>query len=131
MKYLFIVLLSLTAPTFLGCTDEIHNYSSPVTSASQYHPYAAKAADGTTIARVPEENLNDLGDQWYTDKAVGSQYGYSTYSNLAQQIYRPCDLETPEKFDGANPMAATGALERYQKGQVRALPEHNLDVGGQ
>lgn len=68
-------------------------------------------------------------DQWFSASAVNSQFGVSTEANVAAQAHRPQDLVTPSALGSPNPVATAGAVERYQKGSVRALKGMSIEAG--
>lgn len=68
-------------------------------------------------------------DYWFSASAVNSQFGASTEANVAAQAHRPQDLVNPSVLDAPNPIATSGAVERYQKGSVRALKGMSIEAG--
>lgn len=76
------------------------------------------------------EDVKASGWKWYSAQATSSNYGRATSANLAQQAANPSDLTNPRTLDAPNPQAAVGAVERYQRGEVRPLGEVSLEAGG-
>jgi hypothetical protein len=66
---------------------------------------------------------------WYSSMAVSTAFGASSRGNLAAHIVDPREIEKPAALDPPNSIAATGAVENYQTGQVRGLPEQSLEAG--
>ena len=98
-----------------GCATQS---SSPL--QNQYGPAAA-------ATRAPE---GVAPDQWFSSLAVHPSFALATNWNLGAQVIDQRELSQPRRLGGPNPMAAVGAVDRYQKGQVRALPETSLEAGG-
>jgi hypothetical protein len=69
------------------------------------------------------------GDHWYSAEAVSPWFGLSTEGNIAAQLKWVQELDSPEALGPPNPLAAVGAVGRYQRGQVRALIEQNIEAG--
>lgn len=67
---------------------------------------------------------------WYSAQGTSSNYGRATMENLAAQAARPSDLTNPRTLESPNPQAAVGAVDRYQRGEVRPLGEISLEAGG-
>lgn len=76
------------------------------------------------------EDVKASGYKWYSAQATSSNYGRATAANLAQQAANPGDLTNPRTLDSPNPQAAVGAVDRYQRGEVRPLGEISLEAGG-
>lgn len=66
---------------------------------------------------------------WYSSAAVSQSHGQATEFNLGAQLSSPEELAAPTAIGKANPISATGAVERYQTGQVRGLPEQSIEAG--
>ena len=66
---------------------------------------------------------------WFSSDAVDASFGVSTEANLAAQLAYPNELAMPQRTGSPNPVAAAGAVERYQKGEVRALREQEIEAG--
>jgi hypothetical protein len=82
--------------------------------------------------RGPKQLLAERGqldDSWFTGAAVHPDFGQATNHNLAVQMVDKERLDRPLRLGRVNPMAAVGAVERYQKGEVRALGDQNLEAG--
>lgn len=77
----------------------------------------------------PEDQPVDGSDHWYTTSAVSHDYARSMEANMELQAVNPEDLTRPAALGAPNPMAATGPIERYQKGEVRELGEVSMDAG--
>lgn len=81
-----------------------------------------------TVRFAPDKP--DVYRSWYESQYADSDFGSSIATGLAQQADNPRDLMQPRQLDAPNPQAAVGAVERYQKGQVRPLAETSLEAGG-
>jgi type IV pilus biogenesis protein CpaD/CtpE len=113
-----LTLLALLAPVsalLQGCAAQT---TSPL--QNQYGPAASatRAAGGT------------LPDFWFATGAVHPSFALATNWNLGAQVADQRELSATRALGPPNPMAAVGAVDRYQKGQVRALPEASLEAGG-
>ncbi|MDR2444262.1 MAG: hypothetical protein LBE31_12190 [Deltaproteobacteria bacterium] len=75
--------------------------------------------------------VSPLEGNWLSTKSVSRDFGLATNVSLGQEITDRTELATPKTLGKSNPMASVGAVERYQKGQVRALPEISLEAGGE
>ena len=105
----------LCAFLLAGC---VTHSSSPL--QNQYGPAMA--------ATRPPEGL--APNFWFSSLAVHPSFALATNWNLGAQVIDQRELSQPRRLGGPNPMAAVGAVDRYQKGQVRALPETSLVAGG-
>jgi type IV pilus biogenesis protein CpaD/CtpE len=70
-----------------------------------------------------------VDDYWLTRKAIHPSFGMATNYNLSRQVANSDELERPRKLGSPNPMASVGAVERYQKGEVRPLSDQTLEAG--
>jgi hypothetical protein len=68
---------------------------------------------------------------WFSTKAVSPNFGLSMNVSLGNQLANREDLVKPKKLGKPNPMSTVGAVERYQKDQVKALSDISLEAGGQ
>lgn len=76
-----------------------------------------------TVGRLTE-------GKWYGVRAVSGQLGCSVNANLAAQLVQPAELNTPAQLGAPNAVRAVGAVEAYQRGNVRELNEQKLEAGG-
>jgi type IV pilus biogenesis protein CpaD/CtpE len=79
--------------------------------------------------RLIEPVRGPLDDYWFSQAAVHPDFGAATNINLGLQVVKPEQLAAPASLGPPNPMATVGAVERYQKGEVRALGEQALEAG--
>ncbi|MDR2366732.1 MAG: hypothetical protein LBF58_01260 [Deltaproteobacteria bacterium] len=110
-----LALVCLAAMALSGCLTQT---SSPL--QNQYGPAAA-------YTRASQEPLADF---WFDTRVVHPAFGMATNWNLGAQVVDQRELGNSRALGRPNPMAAVGAVDRYQKGQVRALPETSLEAGG-
>ena len=61
--------------------------------------------------------------------AMDGEFSKATSFNLAQQVNNPERLTKPAEIGLPNNQAAVGAVERYQKGEVRDVDNDLGDVG--
>jgi hypothetical protein len=109
-----LISIFLLSPILVGCAQK----TSPL--QNQYGPRAsATKAKG-----------NFFDNMWLSAKLVHPSFAIATNNNLGLQIVRQDEITKPRPLGQPNPMAAVGAVDRYQKGQVRALPEMEITVGG-
>lgn len=88
---------------------------------------------GNTLGLVfagREKSGQPFDNYWFSDSAVSKNFAKSTNANMASQAANPNDLVKPEELGAPNPMAASGAVERYQKGEVRKLGKNSAQAGG-
>jgi hypothetical protein len=85
-------------------------------------------AEFSGLAQRPAET-GPLDNFWLTRNAVHPDFAKATNANLAVQAVRPGDLKGRRGIGAPNPMAAVGAVETYQKGEIKALPENSLSAG--
>jgi hypothetical protein len=118
MKSLSFYFSSLTIflliPFFAGCAQQTSM------TQNQYGPRAA----------ATQAKPDMFTDYWFNTKVLSPFFALATNSNLGAQIVRQDEITKPRKLGPVNPMAAVGAVDRYQKGQVRALPDVEVSVGG-
>ncbi|MDR1608096.1 MAG: hypothetical protein LBT38_06780 [Deltaproteobacteria bacterium] len=112
-KLFFISLVTLLLG-LVGCAQQTQ------TLQNQYGP--------RSTATKAEESPFD--DYWFSTRISHPNYAQATNNNLGAQIVDQKDLTEPRKVGNPNPMAAVGAVERYQKGEVRALSETEIEAGG-
>ena len=103
------------AISLAGCASQT---SSPL--QNQYGPGASASKAAPAI----------LPDYWFSTAAVHPSFALATNWNLGAQIYDQRELSATRALGPPNPMSAVGAVDRYQKGQVRGLPETSLEAGG-
>jgi type IV pilus biogenesis protein CpaD/CtpE len=53
--------------------------------------------------------------------AMNEDFGKATVFNISHSVSNPERLKNPASIGPANSQAAVGAVERYQKGQVRDI----------
>jgi hypothetical protein len=109
-----VILIFLLSPVFAGCAQT----TSPL--QNQYGPNAA----------ATQAKAGFFDNMWFSAKLIHPSFAVATNSNLGLQIVRQDEITKPRSLGQPNPMAAVGAVERYQKGQVRALSEIDVSVGG-
>jgi type IV pilus biogenesis protein CpaD/CtpE len=78
--------------------------------------------------RVAKADYHELDDFWLSSASVHPDFGAATNYNLGVQAADPERLFQPAALGRPNPMAAVGAVERYQKGQIRALGDQSLEA---
>ena len=66
---------------------------------------------------------------WFTNKAVNPSFGRAMEANLGKQYVDKYQLDVYEKLGSPNPIAAVGAVDRYQSGKVRGLSDQSVKVG--
>jgi type IV pilus biogenesis protein CpaD/CtpE len=108
------IAICLLATILAGCARQ--------TSHLQ-NQYGARAA-------ATEAKADIFDNIWLSAKIVHPSFAVSTNNNVGSQLVNPAEQASPRSLGPVNPMAAVGAVDRYQKGQVRALPEVSVDVGG-
>ncbi|MDR1658288.1 MAG: CpaD family pilus assembly lipoprotein [Deltaproteobacteria bacterium] len=73
--------------------------------------------------------IGPMDDFWLTRKSVHPYFARATNANIAAQVVDKIDLFTPRSLGTPNPMSAVGAVQRYQKGEVREIGEQSLQPG--
>jgi hypothetical protein len=117
MKFLtniMVMAIFFISPFLAGCAQQ----TSSLQNQQGQRAAATKAKDGV------------FDDWWFSSKIVHPSFGVSTNANIAAHLVNQAELEKPRALGKVNPMAAVGAVDRYQQGQVRALPEVDVSVGG-
>lgn len=66
---------------------------------------------------------------WFSTDAVSPGHGAATELNYSRQMTRKRDYVTPDAAGDPNPLAAVGAVERYQKGESRGIVDQSIQVG--
>ena len=129
-QYCYIAIAVLALGVVSGCQQIVDaDGRNPTVDFSRYRPQVTTGSDGRPLAYIPTEDVTDDAANWYANLASSTQNGYSVNHNLAAQIAEPCDLVSPKRLGAPNPMAATGAVESYQKGEVTALTDQKVSVG--
>jgi hypothetical protein len=111
---ILVLTILLLSVIFVGCAQQ----TSPL--QNQYGPRAAATQTQTGVF----DNL------WLSGRLVHPSFAIATNNNLGLQIVRQDEIIKPRPLGAPNPMAAVGAVDRYQKGQVRALADIDTTVGG-
>ena len=111
---ILLVLTLACVISLVGCASQ----SSPL--QNQYGPVASSSRAAPAI----------LPDYWFSTAAVHPSFALATNWNLGAQVSDQRELSATRALGPPNPMSAVGAVDRYQKGQVRGLPETSLDAGG-
>lgn len=66
---------------------------------------------------------------WFNRNAVDPEFGRAMEANLGRQYVEKRQLDVPESLSDPNPVAAVGAVDRYQGGKVRGLSDQSVEVG--
>jgi hypothetical protein len=70
-----------------------------------------------------------VDDFWLTRRSVHPDFARATNHNIGAQVSDPGEMNAKTAIGDPNPMSAVGAVERYQKGEVRALQEQTMEAG--
>ncbi|MDR1046029.1 MAG: hypothetical protein LBP33_13125 [Candidatus Adiutrix sp.] len=93
-------------------------------------PKREAAITFNTVALVQPLACRSFGEpHWYSSAGVSHGFGASTEWNEASQLADIYELAFPKPIGRPNPLAAVGAVERYQKGQVRPLLSQSIEAG--
>jgi hypothetical protein len=111
---ILIMTIFTISSLLVGCSHQSSHLQ------NQYGPRAA-------VTQAKDDFFDDM---WFSSKTVHHSFAASTNNNLGSQLVNETELAKPRALGPVNPMAAVGAVERYQKGQVRALSEVSVEVGG-
>ena len=91
------------------------------------HRAQAHAVD---CQRTTDGGFPGSAGKWFSGGALNKQHGCSVNANLAAQMARPQDVQSPGNLDDVNAVRAVGAVEAYQRGSIREFNEQAMEVGG-
>ena len=112
-------------------TDLLARYGIPATEIA-WRTGEKKQLEVTVTCLYLEQNVPEkrpMSGYWFSRDPVSPVYGAAMELNLAKQLARTRDLDKPHATGDPNPLAAVGAVERYQKGESRGLGDQSVEVG--